>query len=73
MYLISYQGRRCVIKDCCIIEENAVLPPETVVASFTRYGSQGPVLSGDTVPEAMQELMIEYTKSYYEHFVPDRN
>ena len=36
------QGRRCVLKDCCAVADNAVLPPETVVPPFTLYsGSPG--------------------------------
>lgn len=30
-------------------------------------GSQG---GPNEVPTAMQDLMIDYTKSYYEHFIP---
>ena len=32
------QGRRCVLKDCCRIEDGAVLPPDTVVPPFTIFG-----------------------------------
>jgi len=36
------QGRRCVLKDCSAVADNTVLPPETVVPSFTLYaGSPG--------------------------------
>ena len=39
---ILLQGRRCVLKDCCAVADNAVLPPETVVPPFTLYaGSPG--------------------------------
>lgn len=31
------QGRRCVLKDCCKILDNTVLPPETVVPPFTVF------------------------------------
>lgn len=68
------QGRRCVLKDCCIIEDGAVVPPDTTVASFMRFTSGGTIEGGqgnpDYVPPGMQEQMIDYTKSYYEHFVP---
>ena len=36
------QGRRSVLKDCCAIADNTVLPPETVVPPFTVFsGSPG--------------------------------
>ena len=36
------QGRRSVLKDCCAIADNTVLPPETVVPPFTIFsGSPG--------------------------------
>ncbi|EAT40725.1 AAEL007566-PA [Aedes aegypti] len=67
-------GRRCVLKDNCIIEDGAILPPETTVASYMRYTVDGRIEGGqgnpDFVPHAMQDLMVEYTKSYYEHFIP---
>jgi dynactin 5 len=62
-----------VIKDCSIIEDGSVLPPETTVASFMKYSQNGKIEGGqgtESVPSAMQDLMIDYTKSFYEHFVP---
>jgi dynactin-5 len=62
-----------VLKDCCIIEDGAVLPPETTVASFMKYTKEGTIEGGQGsayVPPAMQDLMIDFTKSYYEHFIP---
>ena len=42
----TLQGRRCVLKDCCAVADNAVLPPETVVPPFTLYaGSPGNIIS----------------------------
>lgn len=68
------QGRRCVIKDCSIIEDGAVVPPETTVASFMKFTKEGNIegAQGNTaeVPPAMQDLMVDLTKSYYEHFIP---
>ncbi|CAD7086044.1 unnamed protein product [Hermetia illucens] len=65
-------GRRCVLKDCCIIEDGAILPPETTVASFMRYTAAGTIEGGqgnpDHVPPAMQDQMVDFTKSFYEHF-----
>lgn len=70
------QGRRCVIKDCCIIEDGAVVPPETTVASFMKFTAKG-TIEGDQgnpnfVPASMQDLMVDFTKSYYENFTPAR-
>lgn len=70
------QGRRCVIKDCCIIEDGAVVPPETTVASFMKFTAKG-TIEGDQgnpnfVPASMQDLMVDFTKSYYENFTPVR-
>ncbi|XP_047001341.1 uncharacterized protein LOC124618910 [Schistocerca americana] len=62
-------GRRCVLKDCCMIEDDTVLPPETVVPSFTRYAGSPGVCVGE-LPECTQDLMIEFTRNYYQHFLP---
>ncbi|XP_040568725.1 dynactin subunit 5 isoform X2 [Lepeophtheirus salmonis] len=60
-------GRRSILKSCCMIEDNTILPPETVVPSFTRYsGSPGKRIG--ELPECTQDIMIDYTKSYYSHF-----
>nr|QBH72931.1 dynactin subunit P25 [Liposcelis bostrychophila] len=61
-------GRRCVLKDGCMIEDNTILPPETVVPSFTRVGGSG--VAVDELPECTQDLMIDFTKTYYQHFLP---
>ncbi|XP_037596517.1 dynactin subunit 5 isoform X2 [Cebus imitator] len=35
--VLNGKGRRCVLKDCCKILDNTVLPPETVVPPFTVF------------------------------------
>lgn len=42
------QGRRCVLKDCCKILDNTVLPPETVVPPFTVFSGCPGRLQRDT-------------------------
>lgn len=42
------QGRRCVLKDCCKILDNTVLPPETVVPPFTVFSGCPGRLQPDT-------------------------
>ncbi|KAM0733243.1 Dynactin subunit 5 [Formica fusca] len=64
-------GRRSVLKDCCYIEDGAVVPPETIVPSFTRYAGS-PATCIEELPECTLDLMIDFTKNYYEHFLPAR-
>lgn len=46
---VYIQGRRCVLKDCCKILDNTVLPPETVVPPFTVFsGCPGQLHHTDT-------------------------
>jgi dynactin-5 len=60
-------GKHCILKDCCAIADGTVLPQGTVVAAFAvYYGSPGRVTS--ELPECTQDVMIDHTKSYYEHF-----
>lgn len=54
-----------------MIEDNTVLGPETVVPPFTRYGGSPGLVVGD-LPECTQDLMVDFTRSYYEHFVPEK-
>ena len=60
-------GRRCVLKDCCAIADNTVLPPETVVPPFTVF-SGSPGRFSSELPECTQDLMIDVTVSFYDHF-----
>ncbi|KAA8584892.1 hypothetical protein FQN60_003586 [Etheostoma spectabile] len=66
---IGDHGRRCVLKDCCKILDNTVLPPETVVPPFTVFSGCPGLFSGE-LPECTQDLMIDVTKSYYQKFLP---
>lgn len=61
-------GRRCMLKECCAIADNTVLPPETVVPPFTVF-SGCPGRFSLELPECTQDLMVNVTKSYYQHFV----
>ena len=63
------QSRSSILKDCCRIEDNSVLPPDTVVPPFTIFsGSPGQAVG--ELPSSTQDLMIEATRAYYQHFKP---
>lgn len=64
-------GRRSILKDCCYIEDGAVVPPETIVPSFTRFAGS-PAVCVEDLPECTLDLMLEFTKNYYQHFLPAR-
>lgn len=52
-----------------MIGDNTVLAPDTVVPSFAHYsGSPGKQVG--QLPVCTQDLSIDYTKSFYDHFVP---
>ncbi|CAL1542245.1 unnamed protein product [Lymnaea stagnalis] len=62
-------GRRSVLKDCCAIADNTILPPESVIPPFTLYsGSPGKMIA--ELPDCTQDLMCDITVSYYQHFKP---
>ena len=58
-----------MLKDCCMIEDNTILPPETVVPTFSRYGGSPATKVGE-LPECTQDMMVDFTKSYYNNFTP---
>jgi dynactin-5 len=45
-YMQKKKGRFAIIKDCCCITDNTIIPPNTVVPSFSVYsGSPGKLSS----------------------------
>lgn len=51
-----------------MIEDNTKLPPDTTVPSFTKIGPSLQLV--EELPECTPDLMIDFTKSYYQHFIP---
>jgi len=71
-YIVFKQGRFAIIKDCCRIEDNTVIPPNSVVPSFSVYkGSPGKLV--DELPESIQDIYEAQTKDRYSKFVPSRD
>lgn len=52
-----------------MIGDNTILAPDTVVPSFANY-SGSPGIQIGQLPVCTQDLSIDYTKSFYDHFVP---
>ena len=57
-----------MLKDCCRIADNTVVPPETVVPPFAVM-SGAPARHTTDLPEATPDLMVDYTRSLYNHFI----
>ncbi|XP_053212485.1 dynactin subunit 5-like [Panonychus citri] len=62
-------GRHCVLKDCCALADNTFLPQGTVVPAFSIFSGNPGRFIGE-LPECTQTVMMEHTKSYYQHFKP---
>lgn len=63
-----FKGKGSVLKDCCLIEDNTFLPPDTIVPPFTVF-SGSPAKHTENLPDITSNLMIDYTKSIYHHFI----
>ncbi|CAF4701937.1 unnamed protein product, partial [Rotaria magnacalcarata] len=46
-----------------------VIPPETVIPSYTVYGGS-PAAFAEDFPETAKELMVDVTQSFYQNFRP---
>ncbi|TPX30736.1 hypothetical protein SmJEL517_g05782 [Synchytrium microbalum] len=63
-------GKNCVlgrfswIKDCCRILDGTVIPPNTVIPSFSVYGGN-PGRLVDVLSESAQDVYEALTKDYY--------
>jgi dynactin-5 len=52
-----------------MIEDGGIVPPETVVPTFARFAGS-PARKIGELPENTADIMVDYTKSIYSHFVP---
>jgi dynactin-5 len=48
-----------------MIEDGAIVPPETVVPTFARFGGS-PAKKVGELPENTQDIMSDFTKSVYQ-------
>ena len=55
-------GKRCIIKDNCIIENGVILGDDTVIPPFTRLSAKNPTVYHELPPSMavqMQELSLD--------------
>jgi len=62
-------GRKSVLKDCCELAPHSVLPPESVVSSFTLVGG-APARPLAMLPDCTPLLMQRACLQFYERFRP---
>ncbi|KAI8320512.1 dynactin subunit 5 [Martensiomyces pterosporus] len=62
-------GRFAIIKDCCEIEDGAVIAPNTVVPSFSVVAGGPPAKIVARLPECIQEIYETQSKDKYAKFV----
>ena len=62
-------GRLSMLKDCCAILDGTVLAPDTVVPPFAVFAGNPGKQVGE-LPEITQELMIDFTWSFYRNLLP---
>ncbi len=62
-------GRKSVLKDCCELAPHSVLPPESVVSSFTLVGG-APARPLAMLPDCTPMLMQRACLQFYERFRP---
>jgi len=62
-------GKRSVISSCCMVLDNTVLGPATVMPPFSIYGGSPGVEVG-RLNQSWQHEIVHYTKTYYKHFQP---
>lgn len=61
-------GRHSILKSCCAIADNTVLPPGTIVPCFSIVSGSPGEVTGE-LPECTQDVMIDFTKNYYANFI----
>lgn len=64
---MAEQSPRCVLKDCSQIAPGAIVPPDTMVPSFT-YWSGVPARLTRELPDSTEARMIDFTERLYKTF-----
>jgi acetyltransferase-like isoleucine patch superfamily enzyme len=64
-------GKRCIIKDNCIVEPGVTLGDDTVVPPFTRISARNPTFFQE-LPPSMATQMQELSLDRYADFKQDQ-
>lgn len=67
-FFLFTQGKNTVLKDCCEIADDTVVPPSSVIPSFCLYGGV-PSRLIDDLPECTQEHFETLAKERFANFV----
>ena len=61
-------GKRCIIKDCCKVEDGTVLPPDSVVPPFSVVGGGAPGRIIEELPECAPAVFETAARENYKAF-----
>ncbi|PAV90254.1 hypothetical protein WR25_18246 [Diploscapter pachys] len=61
-------GKSAVLKDCCQVEPDSVVPADAVYPPFSLIAGNPAKVIGHT-PECTADLMVEATRDYYDNFI----
>jgi dynactin-5 len=66
----SIIGQSSVIKSCCYIMENSLLPPDTVAPPFSILAGNPAKIVGK-MPVNTSQIMTDLSNELYYKFIPD--
>ena len=63
IYYQNLVGRRCIVKDCVVVDEGAIVKDDTVMPPFTRWAG-APAKIIEELPESMAYVSLELSVTY---------
>lgn len=68
--IVMVQGERCILRDCCRVEDNSVVASDTVIPSFTSFAGNPARMTLQELPECTELLMRDLTTNIWIQYSP---